>query len=157
MFEAAARSSRAAVADATHPRASRGAFLIEALVAVVIFSVAAAGLFTLLANALRASSDALSRTDAYGAAVSTLARMSVDDFATLADRYDSHAGGPGFRALAAAAKRLPGVTDSINAPVVSIAPGPSAGSRRVSVTVYWQLANEASPHRASITGVVAPR
>jgi len=157
VFEAAASSPRAAVGRATRRRTSRGAFLVEALIASVIFSMAAAGLFALLANALRASNDALLRTEASGAAASTLARMSADDFATLADRYDSIGRGPGFLSLVAMAKRLPGVTDSVNTPVVVLAPGPSANSLNASVTVYWQLPNETSPRRASITSVVAAR
>ena len=157
MFETAATSPRAAVGRATRRRTSRGAFLVEALIASVIFSMAAAGLFALLANALRASNDALLRTEASGAAASTLARMSAEDFATLADRYDSIGRGPGFLSLVAMAKRLPGVSDSVNTPVVVLAPGPSANSLNASVTVYWQLPNETSPRRASITSVVAAR
>jgi type IV pilus assembly protein PilV len=142
---------------ASHRSASRGAFLVEALIAILVFSIAAAGLFTLLSNALRTSSNALWRTEATDVAASALARMSTEDLATLADRYDSLAAGPGFRALVATAKRLPGVTDTTNLPVVSIAPGPSANSQRVSVTVFWHPPNESAPHRASMTSVVAPR
>ena len=119
---------------------SCGAFLIEALVAVLVFSVAAAGVFSLLANGLRASDNARSRTEASDVAAATLARMSTEDIVTLADRYDALGGGSGFRTLLASARRLPGVTDTANVPVVTFAPGPSARSQRVSVTVYWQLA-----------------
>ncbi len=79
---------------------SCGAFLIEALVAVLVFSVAAAGVFSLLANGLRASDNARSRTEASDVAAATLARMSTEDIVTLADRYDALGGGSGFRTLA---------------------------------------------------------
>jgi type IV pilus assembly protein PilV len=136
--------------------ASRGAFLIEALVALVVFSMAAAGLFALAANALRAGTEALARAEANDIAASALARMAAESLATLAERYDAALPGPGYRSLAAMASRLPGVRDEANAPVVSIAPGPSVGSRSVSVTVYWQLPGESAPHRAAMTSVLAP-
>jgi type II secretory pathway pseudopilin PulG len=136
---------------------SCGAFLIETLVAVLVFSVAAAGVFSLLANGLRASDNARSRTEANDVAAATLARMSTEDIVTLADRYDALAGGSGFRTLLASARRLPGVTDTANVPVVTFAPGPSARSQRASVTLYWQLPGESARHQASMTSVVAPR
>jgi len=136
---------------------ARGAFLVEALIAVVVFSIAIAGTFGLLANALRTTSNALARAQAQSLAASTLAHMWAEDFATLADRYDAHAPGAGFRTLVDAATRLPGVTPSANVPRVTFAPGPSSNSRRASVTVFWQLPSESAPHQASMTGVVAPR
>jgi len=142
--------------DAKLRAVSRGAFLIEALVALVVFSMAAAGLFALAANALRAGTEALARAEANDIAASALARMGTESLATLAERYDAVLPGPGYRSLAAMAARLPGVRDGANAPVVSAAPGPSAGSRSVSVTVYWQLPGESAPHRAAMTSVLAP-
>jgi Tfp pilus assembly protein PilV len=136
---------------------ARGAFLVEALVAILVFSIASAGLFLLLANALRESGNALARTAAAAVAASTIARMAAEDPATLADRYDAQRGGSGFRALLAAAQRLPGVSDTVNAPVVAVDPGPSIGSRRVSVTIHWQLPVESAAHRSSVSSVVAPR
>ena len=134
----------------------RGAFLIEALVALIVVSMAAAGLFALSANALRAAANALARTEAADIAVAALGRISVETLATLADRYDAHVPGPGYRALASTAAVLPGANAAQNAPVVSIATGPSAGSRQVSVAIFWRLPNEAAPHRAALTTVVAP-
>ena len=136
--------------------ASNGAFLIEALVALLVLSVAVAGLFALAANALHAGTDALARAEANDIAASALAQMTAESLATLAERYNADPPGPGYRALMAMAGRLPGVHDSVNAPLVSIAPGPSAGSRSVSVTVYWQLPGESAPHRAAMTSVLAP-
>jgi hypothetical protein len=135
--------------------ASNGAFLIEALVAILVFSMSAAGVFTLLANAVRASGNGLARITATDLAAATLARMSAEDPVTLVERYASTIPGPGFRSLVGAARQLPGVTDAINAPTVSIAPGPSANSRRVSVTIYWQLPSDGILHRTVMTSVVA--
>lgn len=134
----------------------RGAFLIEALIAVLIVSIAAAGLFTLMANLLRTSSEALSRAEATEIAAAALARMAAEDPDMLADRYDALGGAAGFAALVAAAERLPGVTAVANRPAVVVAPGPSAGTRRVVVTVRWQLPQRAAAHHASMSTVVGP-
>ena len=143
------------------PRGAReamgGALLIEALVAVLVFSLAATGVFSMLANALHASGNASIRATANALAASTLARISIEDLPTLYERYDPDVPGPGYRTLATMAKRLPGVTDTHNLPLVTVGDGPSAGSRRVSITVLWQLPNEATPHRAQLSSVVAHR
>lgn len=133
-----------------------GAFLFEALLAILVFSIGAAGLFGLLGNALRQSGNAHWRGEAFNVASSTLSRMSAEDPATLAERYDMAMAGPGFRMLLASASRLPGVTASTNSPVVSIEPGPSVGSRRVAVSVFWQLPGDPTPHRQSVASIVSP-
>jgi Tfp pilus assembly protein PilV len=135
----------------------RGAFLIEALVAVLVFSLAAAAVFSLLANALHASTNASIRAAASALAAATLAHMSIEDLAAIADRYDPDLPGPGYRTLATMAKRLPGVTDTHNRPLVTVSDGSSAASRRISITVFWQLPSEARPHRVQLASVVAHR
>ena len=139
------------------PRAARGAFLIEALVATVVFLLAAAGVFAALANALHATSNAAVRSSASELAASTLARMQLEDPTTLAARYDSTIPGSGYSALATMARRLPGVSATSNQPRVSVQDGVSATSRRVSITLFWQLPDESRAHRATMTTVVAPR
>jgi type II secretory pathway pseudopilin PulG len=132
-----------------------GAFLFEALVAILVFSIGAAGLFALLGTALRESGNAHWRSEAFNVAATTLSQMAAEDPATLGDRYDARTSGPGFRQLLASAVRLPGVTASTNAPLVSIGTGPSGGSRRVAVTVFWQSQTDSSPRRQSVTGAVS--
>ena len=133
-----------------------GTFLIEALVALLVVSIASAGLFALMANLLRASTDALLRAEATELAAATLARMATESPATLADRYDASTAGSGFVALANAAQHLPGVSAVTNLPSVTVAPGPSAGTRRVSVVVRWQAPNDPSARVASMATVVGP-
>jgi hypothetical protein len=124
--------------------------------AVLVVSIACAGLFTLMANLLRTSGESVFRAEAMELAAGTLARMAAESPATLADRYDASAGAPGFVALATAARRLPGVSAVANLPTVAVASGPSAGTRRVSVTVRWQAPHDVAVHQASMTTVVGP-
>ena len=135
-------------------RLPRGAFLIEALCAVLVFSIAAAAVLPMLAHAFRSTGGAAIRAAANDLASSTLGRMAVEDFATLRGRYDAESSGAGYLALVALAQRLPGVTPERNLPQVAIVDGPSAQSRRVSVSVFWQLPGDRAPHRALVTGLV---
>jgi type IV pilus assembly protein PilV len=133
-------------------RHHRGTFLLEALVALVVLSLASAGLLGIVAHALRESGNARWRTEAFDLAASTFARMATEDAAQLDARYASTAGA-GYRALLAAATRLPGVSADANAPEVAV-DATASGGRRVAIGVRWQLPAEGVVHRASISGVV---
>ena len=133
---------------------ARGAFLLEALVAIVVFSLALLGLASAIAGALRQAGAAQWRSEAVDAGASTLARMSVEDPATLPARYDSVTEGDGYRALLARALRLPGVSTSSNRPGLAIVD--DADRRRVLVTLFWQMPGDTRVHRA-LVGTVLPR
>ena len=139
----------------SQPGAIRGAFLVEALVAILVVSIAITGLFALMANLIRASGDALLRAEAAEIAAAAVSRMAAENPTSLADRYATP-DSPGFAVLAAAAQRLPGVTRTANLPTVSVADGPSLGTRRVVVGVQWQAPTARASHRATMTTVVGP-
>ncbi|HEX6138493.1 MAG TPA: hypothetical protein VF059_12615 [Casimicrobiaceae bacterium] len=136
------------------PSRLRGVFLLEALLALVVFSLATIGLLGVVGAALRESGNAQWRNEALDIAASTLARMWAEDPAALAARYDAATNGSGYQALLGAAMRLPGVTPFVNAPVVTIEDG-VLGGRRISVTVHWRVPAERDPHRASVSEVVS--
>jgi hypothetical protein len=127
-------------------------FVVEALVALAVLSLASAGLLGLVAHALRESGNARFRAEAFDVAMSTFARMATDDVTALEARY-SPTGGAGYRELLASAMRLPGVTADTNAPEVEIEPA-AGGARRVAVTVHWQLPAERDAHRTSVAGIL---
>jgi type IV pilus assembly protein PilV len=128
----------------------RGAFLLEALVALVVFSLALIGLASGVAAALAQMEQAQWRSEAIDIASGTIGRIDTEDSASLRDRYA--ADGDGYRALFAQAARLPGVTRMSNAPRVEI--DDAAEGRIVRVTLFWQRPGDARVHQASITGVV---
>jgi type IV pilus assembly protein PilV len=135
--------------------ASRGAFLLEALVALLVLSLGLLGVLGLLAEAMRASGSAQWRSEGFDAAAAALARISTDDPAGVAARYDPSVDGPGYRQLLVQAMRLPGVSADVNAPIVSIVDG--AESRHVRVIVRWQLPGESVSHNASVSGALPHR
>ena len=136
----------------TAKRHHRGTFLLEALVALVVLSLASAGLLGIVAHTLRESGNARWRAEAFDLAASTFARMAADDLALLDASY-AVASGAGYRALLGAATRLPGVSADTNAPEVAIA-ATAGGARRVAISVRWQSPGECGAHRESISGVL---
>jgi type IV pilus assembly protein PilV len=133
-------------------RRASGAFLLEALVAIVVFAVGTLGLLELIAGAARESGNARWRDEAFTLAASTLSQMWTDDPATLDVRYDA-TNGAGYRALRAAAERLPGVGSGVNAPLVAVDTS-IPGRWRVAITVFWQQPGERRAHRALAAGML---
>jgi len=135
--------------------ASGGAFLLEALVALIVLSLGLLGVLGLVAGAMRASGNAQWRSEGFDIAAAALARIATDDPSALAARYDAATGGPGYRQLLTQAMRLPGVSPDVNAPVVSIVD--NAESRHIRVIVRWQLPGDAAVHQASAGGALPHR
>jgi type IV pilus assembly protein PilV len=132
----------------------RGSFLLEALMATLIFSFGAVAMVGLQARAIRHANDAQYRGEAAQLAQAAIAEMGATDVATLASRFDARRGGAGYVALLDRAKKLPGVSDAQNSPDVLIGPGPSSDSREISLVVYWAAPGEPRVHRYATTAVV---
>ena len=131
--------------------------MLEALVAALIFALAAIAIVGFQARAARHLNDAHFRVEARHIVHSALARMQAADNATLYAEFDMRAAGAGYRALVAQAQRLPGVTAVRYAPEVLVTAGPSGTSRMAEVTVQWRLPGDAAPHRYSASAAVGGR
>lgn len=137
----------------------RGMMLIESLISLVVFSIGVLGLVTLQAQSIRHVSDTQYRGEAIFLANSLASQMWGDDRtssnpAYLASNYGHASNGAGYRVFAEAARSLPGAGLSANAPQVSVADGPTTSSKVVTITVFWQLPGEPSPHNYSTTAVI---
>ena len=131
--------------------------MLEALMAALIFALAALAVLGFQARAARALSDAHLRVEARHLAHATLARMQAADNSTLYAEFDMRAGGAGYRTLVAQAQRLPGVSASRYPPEVLITDGPSSASRNAAVSVQWLLPGDAAPHRYAVSAAVGGR
>ena len=130
-------------------RAQSGAFLLEALVGVLIFAFGILGLVGLQAQAIRNTNDLQYRGEAIQIANAAMGRMCTMDRTQLKTSYegDKGTGGEGYTTLAEAAERLPGNNLDANKPTVTVEAGPTATSSLVTVTVRWQLPGESTPHQ----------
>jgi type IV pilus assembly protein PilV len=108
----------------------RGSFLLEALIAILIFSSGVVGIVALQSQSMRHVGEAQYRAEAILATEALIAQMWSSDPRTLAVDFASSGGGAGYAAFKRLVQRvptgLPGATIAGNEPVVAIAPGPSA-------------------------------
>jgi len=137
------------------PRAQRGSALLEALFAILIFSIGLLALVALQAVSIKNSIDAKYRSDASYVANQIIAQMWVDRTAAVLDSY-AHRADAGVPVCAfTGAEGNANVTAWVGQ-VVGLLPGsastktqiqvttPSAGTRLVKVTVCWQGPQEAA-------------
>ncbi len=133
---------------------SNGGFvLLDALIAILIFSVGILGMVALQGTAVKLASDAKLRSDAAMLTDQVIAQMWGSDLTTigpLATAYKGAAGtgGPAYTAWAstmncnsttASTSCLPGA--AANPPTIDV-----TGANLVTVTVYWQSPNDSGPH-----------
>lgn len=134
-----------------------GIMLLEALIAIFIFSIGILGVVGMQASTIAASRDAKFRSDAGHLANELVGQMWVSsrDGATLQSAFQGD--GPANAALtdgatytawlARVSATLPGVAD--NPPTVTVVPGamgPPATASIVTITVRWQAPNNVTPH-----------
>jgi type IV pilus assembly protein PilV len=133
--------------------AQRGVALLEALIAILIFSFGVLGLVAILAGSIRATNDARYRAEAANLAQALIGAMWSTRAADLDTQFG--AGGPQLAAWQTqVAGLLPSATGA-NVPVVDLTqPGLSTQSRSVVVTMFWQLPGEAGRHQLLITAQI---
>lgn len=135
------------------PRRQAGVALIEALVAMLIFSLGILAIINLQAASIKLSSDAQNRTIASLQTNDLVARMWASDHtpATLQANFASPSGS-GYTAWLAAvqASGLPGITSTTNLPTVAFTSvaggGTGTASSQATITVFWQGPGETSNH-----------
>ena len=133
--------------------AQRGAALLEALIAILIFSFGVLGLIAILAGSIRATNDARYRSEAANLAQALIGAM----WSTRAADLDAQFGAGGAQLVAwqtQVASLLPSATGA-NVPIVDLTqPGLSVQSRSVVVTMFWQLPGEPGRHQLLITAQI---
>ena len=131
----------------------RGSFLLEGLVAILIFAFGILGLVGLLASSIRTSNDARYRTEAVNLANAIVGDM----WTTQAADLDAQFGSGGAKLTAwetQTASLLPTATASSSLQVDLAQPGLSAQSRSVVVTIFWQLPGATERHRIVLTAQI---
>lgn len=132
-----------------------GSMLLEALIAVLIFSMGILAIVGMQASAVKASSDAKYRSDASMVANQLIGEMWVSNrtAATLQNNFQGGAGndGPLYTAwLADVQAALPGA--AANPPVVTVAAG-----NLVTITVFWIAPGEpagTAPHSFNVVAQI---
>ena len=126
--------------------------MLEALAAVAVFSIGVLGTLALQAQAMKNVDAARYRAEAASLVQTLIATMATADAATLDARYASS--GEGYAAFARLTRRLPGADRPGNAPIVQVEAGPSSASRRVTITLRWQLPADRASRRYDVSAVI---
>lgn len=163
MINSNRHSSRRTARSMPGVASQRGIVLIDALIAVVIFSIGIVGMVSLLGTASKLSGDAKYRTDAAMFADQVVGLMWTDSPATLSSDFSSP-GGAKFKTWSqtvdcASATRgtgcLPGVAS--HPPTIKITAVPNFPQDfLVTVTVNWQAPNDLGPHNYVSTTQIGP-
>lgn len=142
----------ATVRDTRHPQS--GVILLEALVAILIFSIGILALVGMQATAVKYSTDARYRSEAAALANELIAEMWVSDRSTAVLRPNFETGGARYTPWATrVGATLPGAI----APTVVIDDTGTALPGRVSVTIQWKApyqAAAAAPHSYVATAMI---
>lgn len=146
----------------SRPKAQKGSALLEALFAILIFSIGVLALVALQAVSIKNSIDAKYRSDASYLANQIVAQMWVDR--SNIDNYAHYQTGP-VCAFAGSASANANVTGWVTQ-VTGLLPGaassktqiqvstPVASTKQVRVTVCWQGPQESSPHNFVTTAQI---
>jgi len=122
----------------------RGSFLLEGLVAILIFSFGILGLIGMIGTSIRATNDARYRSEAANLA----SGMVADMWSLNPGQLDAQFGTGGTKLAAwqaKAANLLPSA--DVNPPTVDLTqPGLSLQSRSIVVNVFWQLPGATERH-----------
>ena len=124
----------------------RGSYLLESLIAILIFAFGILGLIGLLGSSLRVTNDARYRSEAGNLANAMIAEMWTTSGTPA--QLDLDYVSPGTKLAAwqtKAAALLP--IPAANPITVTLTPGLSPESRTVVVTVFWQMPGESELHQ----------
>lgn len=127
--------------------------LLEALVAILIFSIGILAVIGLQAASIKQASAAEYRSMAALLANDLISRMWVSDHtpATLQSNFGTS--GTGYTSWLSSVQNsgLPGITSTQNVPTVSFAQGPASASgvtpsTQATITIKWQAPGETTAH-----------
>jgi type IV pilus assembly protein PilV len=134
-------------------RRQSGSYLLEGLIAILIFSFGILGLIGLLGSSIRITNDARYRTEAANLAGAMIADMWTMTATEMDTQFGS--GGTKLAAWQAKAATLLPSASGANAPQVDLTqPGLSSQSRTVVVTVKWKLPGESELHQHLMTAQI---
>jgi len=139
--------------EASPPPSQAGSYLLEVLIAILIFSFGVLGLVGLLGSSVRFTNDARYRSEAANIANGVIADMWTTSAANL-DAYFAPNGtklGPWETKAKALLPIAPGHPDPIT---VDLTPGITTESRTAVVTVFWQAPGEKDLHQHVMTAQI---
>jgi type IV pilus assembly protein PilV len=135
----------------TASRRQGGSYLLEALIAILIFAFGVLGLIGLLGSSIRITNDARYRSEAANLASAMIADMWTMPAAQMKTEFGSS--GDKLKTWQDKAKDLL-PSAGANPPTVDLTDGFSTESQNVVVTVFWQMPGETEKHQHVMTAQI---
>ena len=137
----------------------RGVLLLEALIAILIFSLGILGAVGLQAASVKQATAAEDRAKSAALTNDLISRMWASDHKTLATNFGSKGEGFSDWMLAVENSKLPGATETANKPTISFSTGPSTASgltpsTKAEIVIKWQAHNEPTAHQYTAITVI---
>ncbi len=135
----------------TSRQRQKGAYLLEALIGILIFALGVLGIVGLQAASLRTTVDSSLRAEAVFAANQLLGQMWTDSEANLTANYDSSVAGQPYKDFAAQLKSVQAgawaqdPTVTVNGGTCNIANAPSSTSSVVAIQIFWRSDTATDP------------
>ena len=126
-----------------------GSYLLEALIAILIFAFGVLGLIGLLGNSIRVTNDARFRAEAANLANGMIADMWTTTATNIVTDF-----GSGGSKLTSWTSKIAALLPGGIAPDVAISDGFNSESKTVVVTVFWKLPGEAEQHQQIVTAQI---
>jgi type IV pilus assembly protein PilV len=132
-----------------------GAYLLEALIGILIFALGVLGIVGLQAASLRSTTDNSLRAEAVFAASQLMGQMWADVQTTLVANYSSAGPGPTYTAWAAELKSAQGGAwyQDPDVDFAGCAAAPTATSSSVFINIFWQ-SPDGTRHNYATCGLV---
>ena len=139
------------IASTKAPRDGQcGSYLLEALIAILIFSFGVLGLIGLLGSSIRITNDARYRSEA-----ANLAGAMIADMWTMTATQMNDVEGGGGKLIDWQKKAEDLLPSAASNPItVELTPGLSSESRTVVVTVFWRMPGESEKHQHLMTAQI---
>ena len=138
----------------TSLRKQTGAYLLEALIGILIFALGVLGIVGLQAASLRTTTDSAMRAEAVFAANQLIGQMWADDEANLDANYSSAFSGQPYKDFAAQLKSAQGGTWVADPAVVfDTVAAPSQTSHYVVINIQWKSTG-GDIHNYTTAGVI---
>jgi len=140
------------------PRSQRGAYLLEALIGILVFALGTLGIVGLQAASLKTTGDSALRAEAVFAANQLLGQMWTDNETSLTANYDGSVGGQAYKDFAAQLKAAQGgawaqdPTVTVNGGTCNIKTAPTLTSSVIAIEIFWKSDTATDPCPA-VSGV----
>lgn len=142
------------------PSQQQGMLLLEALIAILIFSLGILGVIGLQAASIKQATAAEDRAKAASLANDLISRMWSSNHATLSTNFSATGDGFTHWLTTVENSKLPGVkgSDSLK-PTISFSNGPTSAtgiavSTQAEIVIKWQAHNESSAHQYTAIAVI---